>query len=430
MASCYEPLNGVWEATEGITGGGHYFITEKDSRVHWLGVGRDGSWVHVFCGTRTGDMITGEFSDIPKGRRIFHGSISIQVGANKMALTAVHRGRFGTKAWQRARAGSCLDAAFFDDADSYGYWGDDYLTGIFDNDEMVNPKVQPGTYFMSQVDDRIFWFGRSNTTRQWANVGHGTVVGSEVHIDWCDIPLGDKTYAGRLVLESNILTSSLRIKHKEGLFGGNSWKKRSMPSDRLTRWISPVGFLECEGKNYSMFVRDQISESLKPLEDFGLWESFSKRSQNQGKDVALVYTYTEECPVYKQVGRTLRADSPALAPWSGYVRSLRLAIKALSKEHSFVGTVYRGFVGDASVYVVGLEFFWPAFTSTSTDAQVSQGFGDVQCTVDIQPGTLCVALQPTWTAFPNEAEVILADYTRLRVLSRNGKKVHLQTMPS
>ena len=262
--SSQESLTGTWQTESGV-----YFVTESGAAVWWLGIGHSSSWAHVFMGRRCHDgaghdTVRGSWGDIPLGHDVFHGTLAVRVHGGAFARVE-QTGGFGCQRWTKygpSRAsdlaaqspfdqGACNfdDAAFFEACP--GYWGDDYCTGVYDCDHSEHGAA-PGLYFVSQWGKDVFWFGRSKGTRQWAHVAHGQVRGSEMHMEWCDIPLCADTFCGSLVLESNIKDDTLKKTHdSSGVFGGILWKKRH---NRFARWVAPSTFSLSVGERYQTFV--------------------------------------------------------------------------------------------------------------------------------------------------------------------------------
>jgi hypothetical protein len=63
-----------------------------------------------------------------------------------------------------------------------------------------------GTYYIRQVGDCVWWFGTEvrdielgpTSQRGFANVASGRIVGSQVDLEWVDVPLGDTVNGGGL----------------------------------------------------------------------------------------------------------------------------------------------------------------------------------------------------------------------------------------
>jgi hypothetical protein len=62
-----------------------------------------------------------------------------------------------------------------------------------------------GTYYIRQIGDCVWWFGTevrditgATSQRGFANVASGRIVGSQVDVEWVDVPLGDTVNGGGL----------------------------------------------------------------------------------------------------------------------------------------------------------------------------------------------------------------------------------------
>lgn len=307
------------------------------------------------------------------------------------------------------------------------YWGDDYCTGIFDND-YVEHGACPGIYFVSQWGEDVFWYGRSKHNRilrwagqsqQYANVGFGKVCGSQIQVDWADIPLGGDRFAGVLVLESNIYEQELRkVSDTSRVFGGYRWKKRLLPDDKF----ACPGVQTSIGPQFSSCVD---AKSFSVIKDYGLQKVFEEEQTRRSRAKALVNLYTLDTPFYRHLNRALRRDSKQLAAWGGYITDLQSALLTLDPFH---GVVFRGVQGaSADDYPVGSEFFWPGFTSTSERRSTASNFGDLYFQILIVAPVHCPRIAEC-SAFGTEAEVLMPPYTRLRVTANDGAKIELITV--
>jgi hypothetical protein len=105
LAQCsFRGLNGDWRANDG----GTYRIHEQGNRVWWIAMSGDGgrSWQHKFQGTRSGDIVTGNWADFrgPMGR----GTLTIRVrDVMSMRRIANTGSGFGGVRWWRG----CNDTA-------------------------------------------------------------------------------------------------------------------------------------------------------------------------------------------------------------------------------------------------------------------------------------------------------------------------------
>jgi len=95
-------LTGAWTADDG----GTYYVRQIDNAIWWIGLdGTDGrNFSNVFRGTITGDFITGNWSDVPRGRAMSNGILAIQVVHTERGVELRKRretGGFGGTTWSR-----------------------------------------------------------------------------------------------------------------------------------------------------------------------------------------------------------------------------------------------------------------------------------------------------------------------------------------
>jgi len=92
-------LTARWNCNDG----GTYFMRQVGNVLWWLGQSRDGgaSWTNVFHGLISGNTISGRWADVPHGRIMNHGEMTLQIQAPNH-LVATHRtGGFGGSDWRR-----------------------------------------------------------------------------------------------------------------------------------------------------------------------------------------------------------------------------------------------------------------------------------------------------------------------------------------
>jgi hypothetical protein len=94
----FNGLNGHWRGNDG----GIYSVHQSGNRVSWTAMSGDGgrSWQHRFTGTRSGNMVRGNWADFhgPMGR----GTLTIRVDS-PMHMTRVGNtgSGFGGSSWRR-----------------------------------------------------------------------------------------------------------------------------------------------------------------------------------------------------------------------------------------------------------------------------------------------------------------------------------------
>lgn len=88
-----------------------------------------------------------------------------------------------------------------------------------------------GTYYIRQVGDCVWWFGTEvrdlelgpTDQRGFANVASGRIVGTQVDLEWADIPLGNTVNGGGLTFIYDEARDQLTLAEQRGgrqPFGG------------------------------------------------------------------------------------------------------------------------------------------------------------------------------------------------------------------
>ncbi len=82
-----------------------------------------------------------------------------------------------------------------------------------------------GTYYLRQVGNAVWWYGESSSNSpRWSNVAHGSYEGRRLRLDWADVPKGQTSSSGILVL-SVVSPDKLEATSKTGGFGGSVWTR-------------------------------------------------------------------------------------------------------------------------------------------------------------------------------------------------------------
>lgn len=105
-ALCEAPrhVSGVWKANDG----GTYRVHVIDDTVWWVGMSGDEgrTWMNVFKGTRTGNVIEGEWADV-RGKAWGFGTLKLRIsGTTFMEKVGGSGSGFGGRRWGR---GGCSD---------------------------------------------------------------------------------------------------------------------------------------------------------------------------------------------------------------------------------------------------------------------------------------------------------------------------------
>lgn len=91
-------FEGTWRGNDG----GTYQMRQSGNRVTWIGRSGDGgrTWTHRFEGTRTGNVASGQWVDLPPGRIRSRGAISVRL--ERGVITRISAtGGFGGSRWTK-----------------------------------------------------------------------------------------------------------------------------------------------------------------------------------------------------------------------------------------------------------------------------------------------------------------------------------------
>lgn len=84
--------------------------------------------------------------------------------------------------------------------------------------------IQHGVYYIRQIGDCVWWYGTEvfehepGATNQfgYANVASGRMVGTQVDLEWADVPLGDVLNAGGLTFVYDQAADTLTLVEQRG----------------------------------------------------------------------------------------------------------------------------------------------------------------------------------------------------------------------
>ena len=92
-------LTGTWSCNDG----GIYYIRQMGDTIHWYGEQspHHPAWSNVANGKIVGNEIYIEYVDVPKGRDLGSGTLTLEIiRDDRLIRTEVHGG-FGGSAWRR-----------------------------------------------------------------------------------------------------------------------------------------------------------------------------------------------------------------------------------------------------------------------------------------------------------------------------------------
>lgn len=264
-----------------------------------------------------------------------------------------------------------------------------------------NPAAQ-GDLF---VDDDPF--GKINAALQ--SVGHGT-------IDWLPkaTAFADDDESKRMgdFIEK---TRELHKMYLERLQGVGDEKQIEIPTIQgildgpAPAWSDVAAGLRQHLPMLKLYLEKSLEFAEKLLKK-------GPQGELSATDIAALYLYTTESPVYRQLNACLRdADRKKLAPWRGY---LRLLFDATTRLPATSGSLYRGVAKDLRAdYKKGNDVVWWGVSSCTPKLSVAQGFlgkAGKRMLFVITPLRAC-SIQ-AYSAFTGEAELILLPGTVLRVV--------------
>jgi hypothetical protein len=236
--------------------GGTYYIQVRDSRYYWFGEHPDGRFANVFVGQRSGDIIRGDFFDVPKGRNCKHGSLTLRedmypldagMDIPECYLRKIDSDPyFGGGFWHHGPAGDSSSWLATTNPVLAGFqeYGFENISGTWLGDD-------GGSYYLHQVGDRIVWFGEHPSANPpgvwevdsagtpttwikpagWSNVFTGHRSGALIDGQWTTVPKGESDRHGSLSLR---LTSEWKIEvtNQTGGFGGRTfWRVESLAAN-------------------------------------------------------------------------------------------------------------------------------------------------------------------------------------------------------
>ncbi len=85
---------------------------------------------------------------------------------------------------------------------------------------MISPDTD---IYVRQIDNGVWWYCESiGIEPSWTSVANGTIDGNIVNLRWVDVPKGNLTLTGTLML--NVTSDSeMQLLNQTGGWGGENW---------------------------------------------------------------------------------------------------------------------------------------------------------------------------------------------------------------
>jgi hypothetical protein len=92
-------IQGIWKANDG----GTYYLRQIGNQVWWYGESSptNPGWSNVFVGTVQGNQISGSWADVPKGRILGSGVMTLRVISGNSIRKISGGENFGGSLWSR-----------------------------------------------------------------------------------------------------------------------------------------------------------------------------------------------------------------------------------------------------------------------------------------------------------------------------------------
>ncbi|MBQ4818476.1 M12 family metallopeptidase [Aquimarina sp. MMG016] len=209
-----ENMSGYYKANDG----GHYYVRQIGTNVYWFGEHPSGTWANVFKGKLDGNIVNGQFYDVPKGKIKGYGSLKLSVNSTGTKITKISGSNFGGSSWTKT-----TKPAYLPPTRPQGFGTRNNINDLtarwYANDG--------GFYYMRQLGNTVVWFGERHFTSgrpSWSNVAVGTRYGNTVWLSWVDVPKGYAGNSGVLGLKIDNANKLTRT-YTSGSFGGSSWTR-------------------------------------------------------------------------------------------------------------------------------------------------------------------------------------------------------------
>ena len=95
----FADLSGTWRCDDG----GTYYIRQVGNSIYMFGerAAENPQWSNVYRGKVAGDMVTGNWMDVPKGRTSNTGSLTLKIASDNTLSVVQKTGGFGGSKWTR-----------------------------------------------------------------------------------------------------------------------------------------------------------------------------------------------------------------------------------------------------------------------------------------------------------------------------------------
>ena len=83
-------------------------------------------------------------------------------------------------------------------------------------------------FYIRQIGDSVWMYGEDwSAEPTWTSTANGTIIGNTIEFSWADVPKGNATLYGTLLL--NITSDNeLKVLNQTGGWGGETWDQMSL----------------------------------------------------------------------------------------------------------------------------------------------------------------------------------------------------------
>ena len=92
----------------------------------------------------------------------------------------------------------------------------------------VDTETMPGPdFYIRQIGKSVWMYEEDMSDPTWTSIANGPVVDNTVELSWADIPKGEASLYGTLML--NVTSDNeLKVMNQTGGWGGEDWNKMSL----------------------------------------------------------------------------------------------------------------------------------------------------------------------------------------------------------